>query len=243
VTTLPDSYNGLVALSTALQESPALTLNFYSYGIMMHCAREGKGTTEYPVSPAQLASVLSAKVGFETGLLSSNTLYIATEGIKRLVIEYRPPQKTALFLEGSETPVCIPLPGLVLVRATTANENPRYAIYAVKKRPTSLDDPLYLAPLPNTDRTGICWGTVKKPSTAALGSSTLDEDWTLLLGSIFTNHSLSGKSKSHPYDIRLKYIEMEKHKSRVYSTRDLHPAELTLASVIRKVRGNDNTIF
>src|SRR5258706_8220820 len=140
---------GLVALDQAIQEPPRLTLNFYSYGILMRQRRDDGGETEYAVSPEQLATALSAKVRFETGLLSSNTLYLATEGIQKIVVEYRRPQKTALFLDGSEMPVCVPLPSLIMVRVTTANDNPRYGIYAVKVRPTAISVPLYLAPLPN----------------------------------------------------------------------------------------------
>src|SRR5258707_9608339 len=88
---------GLNALDAAVRELPHLTLNFYSYGIIMHRRLENGGETEYAVSPEQLATALSAKVRFETGLLSSNTLYLATEGIQKIVVEYRRPQKTALF--------------------------------------------------------------------------------------------------------------------------------------------------
>src|SRR5258708_17366014 len=106
--TMPsDIYDGLNALDLAIQEQPKLTLNFYSYGILMRQRREDGGETEHAISPEQLATALSAKVRFESGLLSSNTLCLCAEGVKRTVVEYRPPQKTALVLHGSDHPVSV----------------------------------------------------------------------------------------------------------------------------------------
>src|SRR5215813_9672298 len=164
MTDTSNAFNGLNALETAVQELPHLTLNFYSYGILMRRRLEAGGETEYAVSPEQLATALSAKVRFETGLLLGDTLYLATEGIQKIVVEYRKPQKTALFLDGSETPVHVPLPGLVMLRVTTANDHPRYLIYAVKQRPTTLVCPLFHLPLPNTSSQHVCWGDVRKVS-------------------------------------------------------------------------------
>ena len=235
--------NGLNALETAVQEQPHLTLNFYSYGILMRRRLDTGGESEYAVSPEQLATALSAKVRFETGLLAGNTLYLATEGIQKVVVEYRKPQKTALFLDGSETPVRVPLPGLVMLRVTTANDNPRYGVYAVKRRPTTLDASLFLAPLPNMDSRSVCWGTVKKVSPEALVNTSLSEDWTSLLGSVFTNHGVNNKSKSHPNDIRRKFLEVEKAGSRRYPTGDLIPLDFSLDDILKKVQNESSTYF
>ncbi len=236
MTDYPLTLNGLTALSEAVQAKPLMVISFYSYGILLRRAVEGGGETEYPVSAAQLASALAARVQFSTGLLSENTLYIGSEGVQKVVVEYRRPQKTALFMDGSETPLRTPLPGLVLIRVTTGSDNPRYGVYAVKKRPVSLDTALYLAPLPNTSRDGICWGTVKKVSPEALAGNDLTEDWRLLLGSLFTNHSAQNKSRSHPQDIRQKLIALEQRNARSYPIRDLVPADLTLAQVLERVQ-------
>src|SRR5260221_4174331 len=233
--TLNGLCNGLDALDEAIQELPLLTLNFYSYGSIMRRRTPDGGETEHAVSPEQLATTLAARIRFESGLLSMNTLYLSTEGVKRTVVEYRPPQKTALFLEGSESPVRVPLPGLLMLRITTANDNPRYAIYAVNRRPSTLNAALYYAPLPNIGHSDVCWGTVQKVSDAALASTDLTEDWRQLLGSPFTSHSVSGKSKTHPDDIRQKLISLEQRKSRVYSSRDLIKLNFTLADLLRKV--------
>lgn len=228
-------YDGLNAISNAVQAQPSLVLSFYSYGIIMRRAVQGGGFTEYAVSAAQLATALAARVQFETGVLTGNTLYVASEGVRKIVAEYREPQRTALYLDGAEIALVVPLPGLVLIRVTSANDNPRYGVYAAKQRPTSLDTELFLSPLPNTDRNGICWGSVKKVSPGALAGMDLKEDWQSLLGSLFTNHNCSGKSKSQPQDIRKKLVELEQLKRRKYPVDDLVELEWTLAQVLEKV--------
>src|SRR5260221_14331037 len=116
-----DVSDGLSALEEAVQEQPRLTLNFYSYGILMRQRRDDGNQTEYAVSPEQLASVLSAKVRFESGLLSSSTVCVCAEGIKRIVVDYRAPQKTDLFLVSSDHPAGEPQPVLLMLRITTTN--------------------------------------------------------------------------------------------------------------------------
>src|SRR5690606_22344229 len=105
------------ALSEALTEQPSLVLSFYSFGVMLR-KTDGAMTTEYPVDPAQIALALAAKVTFDTGVLSGNTLLVRQDGMKRTVVDYRPPQKTGVFLDGSDTALRVPLPGMVMIRVT-----------------------------------------------------------------------------------------------------------------------------
>ena len=152
--------NGLSAMETALTGQPTLTLNFYPFGVILHKILEDGGQVEYAVSPAQLAETFAGTLRFETGLLNGNTLYIVNEGARKAVIEYRPPQKTALYLEGSATPVIVPLPGLVMGRTSTGSaDSLRYGVYAVKSRPETLEAPLFDPPLPNMGNGSICWGS------------------------------------------------------------------------------------
>lgn len=219
-------------LQTALNEEPSLSLDFYSYGVMLR-KREGDTLTEYAVDPAQVAVALAAKVTFDTGLLSGDTLLIRTEGVKKTVVEYRKGQKTGVYLEGSETALRIPLPPLLMIRTTNEDRNPNYAVYAVKRKPKSLDVALFQAPLPNVFNSGsICWGTVQRVSDTALSGASLTEDWSMLLGSPFGDHACSGKSKSHRSDIRQKLIELENNSARRYPTSDLIPAKKSLAQVL-----------
>jgi hypothetical protein len=227
----PSDADGRV-LNAALQEQPSLVLSFYSYGVMMQKLTE-HGVTEYPVDPKQVALALSAKVGFNSGLLSGNSLLVRTAGVKKIVVEFRRGQKTGLWLEGSDNPIRIPLPPLLLIRTTSENKNPHYQVYAVKKRPASLDVELFHAPLPNVYSGGnICWGSVTTVSAEALFGSSLAEDWQHLLGTRFGDHSVSGKSKQFPRDIRKAFIDMEKRNARVYRKSDLIPVKKTLAQVL-----------
>ena len=213
-------------------EAPSLILSFYSFGVMLH-KRDGDKVSEYPIDPAQAALALSAKVRFDTGILSDNTLLVRQEGVKKTVVEYRPPQKTGVYLDGSETALRVPLPGLLLIRVTAEDKNPQYGVYAVKKLPITLDAPLFHAPLPNVFSSGnICWGTVPRVTDIALQSTTLAEDWAVLLGSRFNDHGVSGKSKSHPSDIRQMLIALEGRKARAYPKTDLLPVKKTLAQVL-----------
>lgn len=212
-------------------EQPSLILSFYSFGVML-LKRDGEQVTEYPVDPAQVALALAAKVRFDTGVLSGATVLIRHEGVKKTVVEYRSPQKTGLYLEGSETALRIPLPGLIFIRATTEDKNPQYQVYAVKKRPAALDAPLYHAPLPNVNTGAICWGSVPLVTDEALRGSSLTEDWRVLLGSRFGDHGVQGKSKAHMRDIRQQFISLEDRKARVYPKSDLVPVNKTLAQVL-----------
>lgn len=224
-------WNGRL-LSQVLTEQPALTLSFYSFGIMLRQC-EGDKVSEYPVDPAQVTQALSIKIRFDTGLLSDSTLLVRQEGVTKIVVHYRPPQTTGLYLEGSEVALRVPLPGLLLIRTTIENKQPQYAVYALKKRPLNLDEPLFHAPLPNVFASGsICWGTVQHVAENSLTNSSLLADWSTLLGSRFGDHGLSGKSKSHPSDIRQQLIALETRKARVYPKTDLVPVKKTLAQVL-----------
>lgn len=223
-----------------LQTPPILQLSFYPYGVLLRRQTENGGCVEYAVDPAQVATLLAGKMRFETGLLTSNTLYIAQIGIRHIVAEYRPPQKTAVYLEGSAQPLRVPFPGLVMIRATTGGQGPRYGVFAVKGHPSSLDIALYHPPLPNIYGDGaVCWGSVNRASANSLAGNDLTEDWTLLLGSAFGNHGVGGKSRQYPLDIREQLMAVEKRRSRVYPVRDLVKQRFTLGNVLAEMRGGE----
>jgi hypothetical protein len=180
-----------------------------------------------------VALALAAKVTFDTGLLSSDTLLIRQEGVRKTVVAYRRAQMAGVYLDGSETALRVPLPGLLMIRTTNEDRNPNYAVYAVKRRPAALDAALFHAPLPNVFSSGsICWGTVQRVSDMALSGTSLSEDWALLLGSPFGDHACAGKSRSCPQDIRQQLIQLEAKGARRYPTADLIPARKTLAQAL-----------
>ena len=75
---LASDWHGRV-LQAALNEQPSLSLDFYSYGVLMR-KREGDAITEYAVDPAQVANVLAAKVGFDTGLFLPCNVTVYEDG-------------------------------------------------------------------------------------------------------------------------------------------------------------------
>ena len=228
-------WNGQL-LQTALQEQPQLTLNFYSYGILMRKAIGDGLYTEYPVDAGHIAQALAAKVRFDTGLLNEDVLLIRREGVREVIVSYRRPQKTGLWLEGSEEPLRVPLPGLILIRTCQA-DTPQYQLYAVKRRPKSLTAPLYHAPLPNVFSSGsICWGSV--PQAVANGAS-LSADWERLLGSPFGSHAVGGKSQASRQDIRLLLLKIAAENKRTYPTGDLIAVDKTLDHVLKGGRSDD----
>lgn len=220
------------ALHSGMSEEPQLTINFYSFGVTLR-KREGERVTEYPIDPAQVAVALAAKVTLNTGLLSGDTVCVHMDGVSQTVVEYRRPQMTGVFLDDAEASLRVPLPGLLMIRKTSGEKAVTYALYAVKKRPTTLEAELFHAPLPNVFNSGsICWGSVQRVSDEALSSASLVEDWAQLLGSSFGNHAVSGKSRAHKDDVRQKLIELEAKGAKRYPTPDLISARKTLAQVI-----------
>src|SRR5579859_3130622 len=126
------SLSGPALLANALAKAaePDLILCFYPFGLIMRRKTEA-GMVEYPVDPLQVATALAAKVTFSTGILSGGTICVINEGVRRIVVEYRAPQRTAIFVEGSEHPIRSPLPGLLLLRSTRSDDSPHYKIFAV----------------------------------------------------------------------------------------------------------------
>lgn len=208
-------------------------MSFYPFGTILR-RETADGGVEYPVSPAAVAKLLADNLpeqSFSTGLIAGDTLLVHQKGEKRTVIEYRKPQLSGLWLEGSDAPVRIPLPGLIMIRATVGLEQPSYRVLAVKRRPKDLNVKLYIPPLPNVSTSGVCWGTVAKPKD--IHPTDLAEDWKMLLGSAFGNHDVMRKSRTFPQDIRQHYGVLEKTEARAYPSIDLIDANMRLSDLVK----------
>lgn len=217
------TYAGSV-LAQALSEIPTLQLSFYSYGLMLRKHENGQ-ISEYAVDPTAVAVALAAEVKFSTGILDGNTLFLSQKGVTQTRVEYRPPQKTAIYLDGSDTPLIVPLPGMIMVQSIK-DRTSVHEIYAVKERPTE-KTALYIVPLPNVYFNGrICWGSVARPD------QTIEGTWRNFLGSAFGNHSVADKSKSYPKDIREKLIELDKRKARKYPVSDMIATKSTFGKLV-----------
>lgn len=215
-----------------------MELLFYPQGIIRR-QHDERGVVETPLAAEDLARVLAGvqkPVTWNTGILSTNTLLVGEQFGGRLIIEYRPPQMTGLWLEGSEEPVRIPLPGLVLLRHLSTGERPSYRLYAVKRRPKTDKTKLYQCPLPNTySHGGICWGTVAAPTADKLQAVTLEADWAVLIGSRFGDHVVNSKSRKHPKDIRKMLLEIEAAKATAYPLDDLQLSGTTFGEAVKKM--------
>lgn len=167
-------------------------------------------TKYYAVDPYQVAKVLFDNMPepiLDTGLISDDILQVYKQGDKQLVFSYRKPQLTGIWLEDEKDALIVPMPGLILARSVN-----HYAIVAVKRRPQPGSE-LFVAPLPNTGTSGICWGTVSKPNPEQTKIN-MKDDWAAFFGSQFNSHSVSNKCKSSPDDVRefLKRLHSEKAK-------------------------------
>lgn len=198
------------------------------------------GVQEYPVDPQEVATALVSTMEFTTGFIPDDIIYHKQVGTQQIVVGYRKQQKTGLWLDGRDDPIRVPLPHMILMRTTTGESKPDYKVYACAKRPESLSDELYHAPLPNVFSSGnICWGSVSRGTT--FKGMSLENDWKSLLGSSFGNHACSGKSKKHSHDIRKMLLELnENQRRRVYPRKDLIPAKTNLGKLL-KIDGGDGS--
>ncbi len=111
----------------------------------------------------------------------------------------------------------------------------RYYLWAVQDDELKGDTPLYAAPLPNVDANGaICFGSNTIPKVSA---KTIEEAWSIFLASPFTNHSVNGKSRKYPNDVRQLLFELIKRKRRTYPLDDLVNLNRTMDMVIHSTLG------
>lgn len=222
--TIPLTSNGPILLE-ALQQ-PAYTLRFYTFGVILEYVDPASGAqTAYAINPADLTGIFGQEsLGFSSGLLADDIVYSGLRGGRQQLLSYRPPQVTGLYLEGSDNPLRVPLPGLLLYRAAgQGGHRPDHRLFAAKARPASPDEKLYHAPLPNVySRGSICWGTVEQ-TTAGAGLVSLVQDWAQLLGSPFGSHMVGGKSSKHPADIRQQLLALDAAGAETYPLDDLAP--------------------
>lgn len=220
-------------LQSAMTEQPNLQLSFYSFGVILRKITENGGICEYPVEPDDIAHALSAKTVFTTGLLSDDVLLVQQTGIQQTVVSFRRRQRTGIWLEGSDDPLRVPLPDLVLIRTTINGQAPSFTLFAVKGRPQAWNTPLYYPPLPNVfDSGNICWGNIQM-RTGALQGTSLAADWQTLFGTRFGSHAVRNKSRTYREDVRQMLLALHSNpRRRVYPPSELLSAHKTLGKVL-----------
>jgi hypothetical protein len=182
----------------------------------------------YAIDPRQLIKVLADNIPpeiFSTGLLPDDVIQVVKNGDCTTTISYREPKATGIWLEGVSEALKIPMPGMILARQhNKGHNNNSYHLVAITEEPKP-ETKLFMAPLPNTSPQGVCWGTVQKTRVEDDGNHSMREDWRSLLGSPFGNHTVGGKSRSKPKDIREMLIQLDKRHARKYPSKDLIPLQ------------------
>jgi PRTRC genetic system protein B len=145
------------------------------------------------------------------------------------VITY-PPQKHrfSFVSEDNETRTMtleLPMPALAFF-----GYDQRYYVWAFKDAELKGDTNLFAAPLPNVDSNGaICFGSNLVPKASA---KSIEEAWRIFLASPFTNHSVNGKSRKYPDDVRKQLMQLAEHRRRRYPIDDLVSLNRTANMVI-----------
>ncbi len=137
-------------------------LDFYGQSVVMYVVEKGIVTTKM-VSPQDVALALLRDVPLGSGLLPENVLWWQhRQDVMPVVGLWRPPQiwPAALQLEPFKPPrrFKLPMPGLIFVCRPGSSPG----VVAVKKRPTTPEEPIYRAPVYNVFQDGnSCPGSHK----------------------------------------------------------------------------------
>jgi hypothetical protein len=190
-------------------------LDFYGQSVVMHVLENAVVTTKM-VSPQDVALALLRDIPFGSGILPENTLWWQhRQDGSPVVALWRPPQvwPVALQLEPFKPPrrFRLPMPGLIFI----CRPGSPPGVVAVKKRPTTLEVPVFRAPLYNIYQDGkTCPGSHKySDDIAKIPEEFFTAFFTLALG--------GEVSRSYGHDL-LKLWESIDGKKR-YPLRDLLP--------------------
>jgi hypothetical protein len=199
--------------------------------------RDRAGAVNYKfVSPASVRAAFVQET-IDTGWLPNHAHRwgIARQG-EWLLMMRSPKRNSFAFTsnEGNETVTLnVPMPALAFF-----GYGQRYYLWAFTERELGGNSSLFAAPLPNIDGNGaICFRQNVLPSASA---KTIGEVWNLFLRSPFSNHSVNGKSRVFPDDVRMQLEQLGQSARRRYPLRDLVPlhqtAQQMVDSILRGIR-------
>jgi PRTRC genetic system protein B len=194
------------ALPESLEVPPdelQVRLDFYHEAVVMHLVDKGIIITRM-VSARDVALALLREVPLASGILPQGALWWGQGKDGVMVALWRPPQvwPVALQMEAFQPPrrLRLPMPGLVFV--CQAGRSP--LVYAAKRRPTSVEDPIYHAPLFNVFRDGrTCPGTHKYPQD--IGE--IPESFFMSFFTPTADHA--GRSKRYPSNLLRLWEELD----------------------------------
>ena len=190
-------------------------LDFYGQSVVMYVLDEGIVTTKM-VSSQDIALALLRDIPLGSGVLPENTLWWQhRQDGAPVVALWRPPQvwPAALQLEPFKPPLRfrLPMPGLIFV----CRPGSPPGVVAVKRRPTTPEEPIYRAPLYN----------VYPDGNTCPGSHKYSEDVSKIPDEFFTaffTQSLGGEV-SHKYGHDLLKLWENIDGKRRFPLRDLMP--------------------
>jgi hypothetical protein len=108
--------------------------------------------------------------------------------------------------DGEPIALTIPMMGLVFMLCGDS-----CYVWATNFKIFNAEAPIYHVPLPNIYGDGrICMGNENSFSSQLEGIEKLAEAWQMFMNAPFSNHLVNDKSTSHPQDIRLKLLQLQK---------------------------------
>ena len=181
--------------------------------------RGKNGTLAYKfVSPASVRAAF-AEERIDTAWLPPSARRWGIGGQGEWLLLAFPPQRYHLAVEevGDEqlpTHRVLPMPALAFL-----GYGQRYYVWAFKERVLHGKTNLFAAPLPNVDERGaICFGNNSVPKASA---QTIESAWSLFLTSPFSSHSVNGKSRRYPNDVRQQWLHLTQGNHPRYPRADL----------------------
>ncbi len=197
--------------------------------------RDKAGATAYKfVSPAAVRTAFAQET-IDTGWLPGN---VRRWGMGRqgewLLMTHRPKRYSFTFTTDRSdemSTLAFPMPALAFF-----GYGSKYYLWAFVDRELNANSALFAAPLPNIEANGaICFGQNVLPQVS---TKTIGEAWNLFLTSPFSSHSVNGKSKAFPEDVRKQLEKLSQAKRGRYPLRDLVPLRETASQMIEgSVRG------
>jgi len=181
------------------------------------------------VSALDVAHALASELDLTTGILPSDTLWLAKTGTGTRLALWVPPQvHTVRLRERYDAPprrLRLPFPGLVFL---TLPDGQAPYVFATPARPASTADTLFHAPAFNVFDSGrVCAGTHRFPTDPAKVSASF-------FASYFSAalDTARHKSRRHPEDIGQLWAELHAAKATAYPVEDLVP-HLAVADAMR----------
>lgn len=192
--------------------------------------RNKDGSIVYKFVSTASVRAAFAEEPIETNWLPSNTRRWGIGKRGEWIVITFPPQKHrfAFVAEDEERKIVtleFPMPALAFL-----GYEQRYHLWAFTDAELKGDTTLCAAPLPNVDANGaICFGSNLVPKSSA---KTIEEAWRIFVASPFTNHSVNGKSRQYPNDVRRQLIRLADKRRRAYPLDDLVSLNRTANMVI-----------